>query len=160
MSEFIQGNPLLIDCAPSVAIDRVLEDPMQRPEARTFKFELKRLEGFEVIEAESLWNELMMRYVSSREKEMVPPTVNGKMIQPSAGACQLAAYIYTAQRDKKTGFTIDQLFLMMLSPRLLKGMSALVSEIQPDSVDDDYEVQEGSTGWVTVDPLESSGATS
>lgn len=159
MSEFVQGNPLLLDLEPVVEIDRIIEDPRQRPEARYYKFEVKRLEGYEVIEAESLWNELMMRFVSSKDREHVPPTVNGKMIQPSAGACQIVAYLYTAQRDKKKGFTVDQLFLMMLSPRLLKGMSALVTDIQPKEDSEDLGTEDG-VGWKTVDPLEPSGATS
>lgn len=163
MSEVLRGNPLMLSTPDEVRIDRVLDaGPRQKEDARYYPFYLKRLEGWEVLEAQSRWDELMIMYKASHEPMIVAPTVNGKLMRPSSGACQLAAYIETAQRNDQPKWTAEQIFLMMLSGPLLVQMNELLGLIQPveERDEDDEANMSAEGGWKTVDPLASSGATS
>lgn len=154
----MNGNPLMIRRAKREPIDVILHDWDQPEGAQAFQMKMQRLTGSDVLKAQSLWDDLMETYVV--DGKPLPP-VDGQIVVVSKGACQLAAYLYTAQRErdpKDGGYTIEMLFAMMTSDVLLAQMQqvfmAVLPQMPPDTPDDARPKE----GLVFLDPL-SSGAT-
>lgn len=155
----MNGNPLMIRRKRREPIDVILHDWAQPEGAQRYELKLYRLSGNDVLRAQSLWEELVQVYVQGGTP--LPP-VDDQPVIVSSGACQLAAYLYTAQREtdpKEGGYTVEMLFAMMMSDVLLAQMQQVFSAILPvlsgEQVDEKGEKRQG---LVFVDPL-SSGAT-
>lgn len=155
----MNGNPLMIRRKRREPIDVILHDWDQPEGAQRYELRLFRLTGNDVLRAQSLWEELVQIYVIGGTP--LPP-VDDQPVIVSSGACQLAAYLYTAQREtepKDGGYTVEMLFAMMTSDALLAQMQQVFSAILPlPTVEQKGEDGEKKQGLVFVDPL-LSGAT-
>lgn len=139
-------------------IDVILNDWNQPEGAQSFSMKMQRLTGSDVLRAQSLWDDLMETYVI--EGKPLPP-VDGQIVSVSKGACQLAAYLYSAQRErdpKDGGYTVEMLFAMMTSDTLLAQMQQVFIAVLPGAPPESSENGQPKEGLVFVDPL-SSGAT-
>lgn len=150
------GNPLMIRRGRRHHLDVIMHDADQPEGAQEFRMSMFRLRGVDVIRAQSLWDDLIEMYVTGGKH--LPP-VDDQPVIVSKGACQLVAYLFTAQRDPDNGYTVEDLFAMMCSDRLLMQMQELFIAVlpapPPEQASDDGMPREG---LVFVDPL-SSGAT-
>jgi len=140
-------------------IDVILHDWDQPEGAQAYELKLFRLTGNDILRAQSLWEELTQIYALGGTP--LPP-VDDQPVIVSSGACQLAAYLYTAQREtdpKDGGYTVEMLFAMMTSDVLLAQMQQVFSAVLPlPTPEQKDEKGEKKQGLVFVDPL-SSGAT-
>lgn len=140
-------------------IDVILHDWDQPEGAQKYELKLFRLSGNDVLRAQSMWEELVQIYVHGGTP--LPP-VDDQPVIVSSGACQLAAYLYTAQREtdpKEGGYSVEMLFAMMMSDVLLAQMQQVFSAVLPiPTPEQKDEKGEKKQGLVFVDPL-SSGAT-